>query len=168
MTAPTPGYPTEISSHDLHWLAGLLEGEGSFLKGPPSAPGLPVLSLQMTDEDVVARVASMFGRKLISWQAPNANWQRTFIARASGRKAVAWMVAVRPLMGHRRGLQIDEAIASYAPKAVALLDDDAASRALRLLASGMSVRAVATEFGTSIWCIYDLRGGRTRKHLLRE
>lgn len=168
MSAPTPGFPNEISSHELHWLAGLLEGEGSFLRGPPSAPGLPVLSLQMTDEDVVARVARMFGRKTGSWKSANARWQRTFIARVNGAKAVAWMRAVRPLMGRRRQGQIDEAIASYAPKPIALLDDDSAQHALRLLATGASVRAVATRFGTSVWCIYDLRGGRTHRHVPRE
>jgi hypothetical protein len=48
-----------------------------------------------------------------------------------------------------------------------LLDDGAALEALRMLASGRSVREVAAEFGTSVWCIYDLRGGRTHKHLSR-
>jgi hypothetical protein len=168
MTAATPGFPDEITSHDLHWLAGLLEGEGSFLKGPPSAPGLPVISLQMTDEDVVARVARMFGRTPSSWQAPHDRWQRTFITRATGAKAVAWMHALHPLMGNRRRQQIDEAMASYAPRSAALLDDDTARRALSLLACGASVRDVAAEFGTSVWCIYDLRGGRTYKHLQRE
>jgi hypothetical protein len=59
MSAPTPGFPDDVPCSDLHWLAGLLEGEGSFLKGPPSAPRHPILALQMTDEDVVARVAAM-------------------------------------------------------------------------------------------------------------
>ncbi len=44
----------------LHWLAGLLEGEGSFLKPPPSAPNTPRITLQMTDEDVVQRVQEIF------------------------------------------------------------------------------------------------------------
>jgi hypothetical protein len=168
MTAPTRGFPDEISSLDLHWLAGLLEGEGSFLRGPPSAPGLPVLTVQMTDEDVVARVASMFGRKLGSWQPRDARWQRTFIARVTGAKAVAWMTALRPLMGQRRRSQIDQAVASYAPRPTALLDDDTARDALRSLRAGASVHSVAQRFGTSIWCMYDLRGGRTHKHLPRE
>ena len=70
-------------------------------------------------------------------------------------------------MGERRRGQIDRALASYDPRPVALLDDAGASRALDLLASGRTVRAVAQQFGTSVWCIYDLRGGRTHKHLPR-
>ena len=80
---------------------------------------------------MVARVAAMFGRKLGSWQPRDPRWQRTFHARVTGAKAVAWMTALRPLMGQRRRSQIDEAVASYAPRPTALLDDDSARAALR-------------------------------------
>jgi hypothetical protein len=168
MNTVTLGYPSGIPTEDLHWLAGLLEGEGSFLKGPPSAPRHPVIALQMTDRDVVARVAAMFGRKVGCWQPPEARWQTTYIARVTGAKAVAWMGVLRPLMGDRRRTQIDRALSSYDPKPVALLDDAGATQALEMLASGSSVREVAEHFGTSVWCIYDLRGGRTHKHVPRR
>lgn len=167
MTEAVRGLPEEVSGSDLHWLAGLLEGEGSFLKGPPSAPRHPVLALQMTDEDVVARVAAMFGRKVSCWQPREARWQRTFVVRVTGAKAAAWMTALRPLMARRRQGQIDRALASYEPRPSALLDDGSARAALALLQSGGSVREVARRFGVSVWCIYDLRSGRTHKHLTR-
>jgi hypothetical protein len=63
--------------------------------------------------------------------------------------------------------QIDRAIERYDPRPVAVLDDAGARRALSMLGSGASVRAVAEHVGTSVWCIYDLRGGRTHKHLPR-
>jgi hypothetical protein len=50
-----------VSTHELHWLAGLLEGEGSFTAGPPSSPRMPVISVNMTDEDVVARLGRIPG-----------------------------------------------------------------------------------------------------------
>jgi hypothetical protein len=78
-----------------------------------------VLALQMTDEDVVARVAGMFGRKLGCWQPRQTRWQVTYVVRVTGAKAVAWMTALRPLMGRRRRMQIDQAVASYDPKPVA-------------------------------------------------
>jgi hypothetical protein len=168
MAAPTPGLPDNVSSSDLHWLAGLLEGEGSFLKGPPSAPRHPILALQMTDEDVVARVAAMFGRRASCWQPREARWQRTFLVRVTGAKAVAWMTALHPLMGQRRREQIDRALASYEPRTSTLLDERSAREALALLRSGSSVREVAAHYGVSVWCIYDLRLGRTHKHLLRS
>lgn len=161
------GYPDAVSSEELHWLAGLLEGEGSFLTGPPSAPRYPVVALQMTDEDVVARVAAMFGRKPGRWQPREIRHQETHLVRITGAKAVAWMLALRPLMGQRRRMQIDRAVASHEPNPTALLDDTTASQALHLLATGSSVKDVAEHIGTSIWCIYDLRLGRTHKHVPR-
>ncbi len=115
MPAHTNGFPAGVASCDLHWLAGLLEGEGSFLKGPPSAPRYPVLALQMTDEDVVARVAAMFDRRVGCWRPPEDRWLPTYVVRITGSKAVAWMTELRPLMGHRRQMQIDQAVASYHP-----------------------------------------------------
>jgi hypothetical protein len=76
-----------------------------------------------------------------------------------------WMQRLRPLMGERRRGQIDRAVASYAPDPRRLLDDERATEALFRLANGESVRQVAERFGTSIWCIYDLRLGRTHRHL---
>lgn len=43
------------------WMAGLLEGEGSFLKPIPSDPRRPIIACRMTDPDVVGRVAMAFG-----------------------------------------------------------------------------------------------------------
>ncbi len=168
MLSPAPGLPDAVPVHELHWLAGLLEGEGSFLMGPPSAPRYPVLALQMTDEDVVARVSAMFGRKLGRWQSRHVREQPVFLVRITGAKAVAWMTALRPLMGERRRAQIDRAVASHAPTPTARLDEATARQALNLLATGSTVREVAERFGTSIWCIYDLRLGRTHKQITRQ
>jgi hypothetical protein len=66
-----------------------------------------------------------------------------------------------------RQAQIDRALACYAPRPSALLTDDAARAAMAALAAGDPVKAVADRFGVSIWCIYDLRLGRTFKHLAR-
>jgi hypothetical protein len=40
---------------ELAWLAGILEGEGSFIKPVPSAPRLAVVRISTTDRDVVER-----------------------------------------------------------------------------------------------------------------
>ena len=79
-----------------------------------------------------------------------------------------WMTALRPLLGQRRQGQVDRALAAYAPRDNRRLTDDTAREALELLAEGATVRAVAARFETSIWCIYDLRLGRTHRHLARD
>jgi hypothetical protein len=77
------------------------------------------------------------------------------------------MNLLRPLLGERRRQQIDKAVRSYAPDPRRLLSERRAREALTRLANGESVRQVAEGLGTSIWCIYDLRLGRTHAHLPR-
>jgi hypothetical protein len=161
---PSSGY---AEGEDLHWLAGLLEGEGSFFPGAPSSPHLPVIQITMADEDVIKRVAQMFQRSMYTVPPRREGWLTTYGVRVKGSGAVVWMRKLRPLLGLRRRAQVDRAIASYAPRSRQLLDDARAIVALDLLARGESVRAVAARFGTSIWCIYDLRLGRTHKHVQR-
>jgi hypothetical protein len=157
----------DAQSLEVHWLAGLLEGEGSFMPGPPSNPRMPIIALAMNDEDVMTRVGRMFERKVLSIKPRSARWQASYALRVQGAKAVRWMTVLRPLMGSRRQAQIDRALACYAPRQVALLNDETATTALRALAAGATVKEVAAHFGVSIWCIYDLRLGRTFKHLER-
>jgi hypothetical protein len=83
-------------------------------------------------------------------------------------RAVQWMERLRPLMGSRRRDQIDRAVASYGPDPTRLLDDERAAEALLRLSRGQTVKAVAEHFGTSVWCIYDLRLGRTHRHVPRS
>jgi hypothetical protein len=152
-------------SRELFWLAGVLEGEGSFCRGPPSQPGSPILQVAMTDADVMERIGQMFGRAVLRIRPRQAHWHVTYLVRVQGAPAVAWMRLLRPLMGKRRQLQIDRAVESYECRSNRRLDDKAAREALARLGGGESVRSVAEHFGVTIWCIYDLRLGRTHKHL---
>lgn len=162
------GRPEDATDAEIHWLAGLLEGEGSFFAGSPSAPNLPVLQVSMVDEDVIARVAALFAVTPSVVRPRRANWRTSYTARVRGSRAVAWMHVLRPHLGARRRAQVDGAIASYECRSRRLLDDDAAREALLLLKNGLAVREVAESFSTSVWCIYDLRLGRTHRHLARD
>jgi hypothetical protein len=156
-----------IDQADLHWLAGLLEGEGTFLAGPPSAPRSPAVQVAMVDRDIVERAGSLLRAGVGVHPSRREGWKTTYSVRVRGARAVLWMKRLRPLMGSRRQEQIDRAIASHGPDPRRLLSDDGAAEALARLARGESVREVAERFGTSIWCIYDLRLGRTHTHLSR-
>jgi hypothetical protein len=99
----------------LFWLAGLLEGEGSFLKPIPSAPGQPIASCRMTDLDVVELVATAFGTSV---QANDKGRHRTeFAALLRGARAVEPMTVLRPMMSRRRKQAIDRAVVGYTPPA---------------------------------------------------
>lgn len=69
-----------MENNDLHWLAGLLEGEGSFMKPSPSSPNCPIISLQMTDEDIVKRVSLLFNCKYHSSnRGADKGWKTVFL-----------------------------------------------------------------------------------------
>lgn len=157
--------PEAVSDMEVAWLAGLLEGEGSFMAGPPSSPKLPVVVLSMTDEDVVARVAALWGIRYLTVRPRRHHWAVAYMVQLRGANAVAWMQAMRPLLGGRRRAQVDRAVANYVPPSHRVLDDATAEAALASLGGGASVRQVAERHGTSIWTIYDLRLGRTYRHL---
>ena len=162
---PRPLPPIDVQ--DLYWLAGLLEGEGSFVPGPPSSPRSPLLQISMADRDVIERAAKLIEAGITVVPARREGWRTAYATRLSGPRAVRWMERLRPLMGVRRQRQIDEAIASHAPNPALRLDNERATEALLRLAQGESVRQVAKRFGASVWCIYDLRLGRTHRHLPR-
>lgn len=159
--------PDDASERDLYWLAGLLEGEGSFMRGSPSKPHLPSIQCAMIDQDVVARAAAIFGCGVTTVRPRRSHWKQSYAIRVRGAAAVEWMTALRPLLGTRRREQVDRAVATYENRSNQRLDDVAARQALELLADGSPVREVAERFDVTAWCIYDLRLGRTHKHIAR-
>jgi len=104
-----------ISEPDLAWLAGLLEGEGSFLTARDSRTGreyrYPRISVGMTDRDVIERAAWLLGERR-AYPLPAEKQDRgkkpQFRASLSGWAAAEVMRRLRPWMGKRRGADIDQ------------------------------------------------------------
>ena len=94
---------------DIAWLAGLIEGEGSF----GFKKGCPRIEIQMTDADVVSRAASVLGVK------PRAPWIRkdgykpVWACCAFGSRAIGWMMTLLPLLGERRRARIAEIVSLW-------------------------------------------------------
>jgi hypothetical protein len=105
-----------ISDPERYWLAGLLEGEGTFVAGPPSRRGAPALALVMTDADVVQRVARMWDRALVAIRPRQPHHKTAYASRVRGATAAIWMRGVRRLLGARRQHQIDRALAAHSGK----------------------------------------------------
>jgi hypothetical protein len=138
----------DFSRETLLWLAGLLEGEGSFIPGPPSSPGVPRISVEMIDEDVIARAALALGNRYWRVGGRNDIWKPTYRTQLRGESAVRLMQVLRPMMGLRRQAQIDRALASWSPQEHRLRPEDE-KRILQLVASGLSYRATGRQVGFS-------------------
>lgn len=96
---------------DLYWLAGLLEGEGTFLAGSPSSPTVPLIRVQMTDADIVERVAALIGRR-VQCHRPRKEWYKSSTSTTiKGAGAVHFMRLLCPVRGERRQGQVDLALA---------------------------------------------------------
>ena len=94
---------------DLYWLAGLLEGEGSFMF--VNKQGCLRISLGMTDRDVIERAAKITGSKSI-YESAGTN-KPIFTIDISGKRAAGWMMTMLPLMGIRRATKIVECLSEW-------------------------------------------------------
>ena len=130
----------------LIWLAGLLEGEGTFLRPPPSSPNCPIVSCRMTDRDVVERVARLFGTSTVS--IDKGRFRTEYGAIIKGSRAVTLMRELQPLMGKRRCAAIYAAIHGYSPPQ-RKLDFNKAEQIRRRRRGGESVSSLSRSYGVA-------------------
>lgn len=95
---------------DIHWLAGLLEGEGWF--GWSKSRG-PSIQLEMTDRDVVERVGILWYRGVYRRPPRKEGWLETYRVEIRGKDAIGWIMTILPHMGNRRTAKIREIIEQW-------------------------------------------------------
>ena len=105
----------ELSDTDAAWLAGLLEGEGSFFASRRENKLRGTVSMQSSDQDVIDRVQRITGTGNITHvlrENRKPVWGWALCAKAD---VVALMHRMLPLMGERRSQQIMTALAALDP-----------------------------------------------------
>jgi DNA-binding NarL/FixJ family response regulator len=105
-----------ISVENLIWLSGWLEGEGSFMSGPPSKPNTCVIAAVTTDLDIAEKVAKIMTISVIKQKKRKndpEHYKQTYYVRLQGEKAFNLMKDLKSLMGKRRQEQIDKAMATF-------------------------------------------------------
>lgn len=115
-----------MTDEELSWVAGILEGEGSFSFARITKAGKKTrrklrIRLSMTDFDIVNRVkmlAAPHARILLderSTQTFKDGYKRkdTYILTIEGFAAEGVMRAILPYMGHRRAEKIIECLAGW-------------------------------------------------------
>ena len=91
-----------MEREDCIWLAGLLEGEGTF---DAQRGKYPRVRVGMVDRDVVGRAATLMGSNVRLSLKPKP-YQSTWHAEVSGERARVLMTEVLPFMGARRSAKI--------------------------------------------------------------
>jgi len=105
-----------ITTDQIHWLAGLLEGEGFF--GYNYSRVAPRIQLCMKDRDVVVKTRDLMCKKakIGIHESKKVNHNDTFYFGILGKDAVQWMLTLYPLMSERRKFQIKQALLKWKDK----------------------------------------------------
>ena len=97
---------------NIAWLAGLLEGEGSFVFNRKAGGRCDVrIQLNMTDQDIIERAAKMLGRSV--YRAQRGGDKPQWYVRTTGIKSISWIMTIYGLMGARRQKKIRELLAYW-------------------------------------------------------
>ena len=94
-----------LAPRDIHWLAGILEGEGTF--GDRRR-----IRLKMTDRDVVERVAKLWKRPLVV-EKLQPNRKQAYSTAIGSIDAIGWMMTLYSLLGTRRQTKIRQILADW-------------------------------------------------------
>lgn len=94
-----------MHTRDIRWLAGFLEGEGSFTVNRGVYPRVTVAS---TDLDVLQHAASILGGNVLGPRKCGnlPHHKDDYHVSVNGKYAIAWMLTLYPLLGKRRRRRI--------------------------------------------------------------
>lgn len=138
-----------IVEKDLFWLAGLLEGEGTFYMTKERNRCIPVMAVSMTDEDIIKRVSELWQRKYHCLKKQKEHHKCPYRVAICGAPAIEWMTLLRPFMGKRRSAKIKSIIEEFKgqpPKIIRRkIADEQVREAYIKIANGLSLRKAARE-----------------------
>jgi len=107
----------------IAWLAGILEGEGSFLTARFDSYCYPRVQMTMCDRFVLERTMTLMpGSHIYSVndkRRAERGWSDSWMVTVNGLPAAAVMKAVLPWMGSRRTRAIDRSLSAWRPIRIA-------------------------------------------------
>ena len=101
------------------WLAGILEGEGSFLSARTGIYRYPQVQMTMCDRSVLERAMDLMPSSRIyvdtDKRGIERGWSEAWMVKVNGPPAASVMNAVLPWMGSRRTSAIERALSAWRP-----------------------------------------------------
>lgn len=161
-----------ISMRDWGWIAGFLEGEGSFtLSGVD-----PRVSATQVELEPLQRLVSFFGGKIYPKKPAGFGKKQCHVWVLTGAQGVALMMTIYPLMCSRRQDQIRRAVLAWRSRGVTkgekhhlvTVSDEEALTAMRLVRDGRSIPIVAESIGVVRHIISKWMQGTIRPYLLER
>lgn len=161
----------ELSTIEIAWLAGWLEGEGCFYN---EKNGAPCVSVSTTDKDTAEKAVRFMLAKKSYGRIQREGCKKQWDIRVNCKKAMRVMCLILPFMGSRRSEKIKEVIhiASLRPGKArgsrnkkSILTEDAVRDIKMKLGSGCSRSSLARIYGVRYRVIYDISVGKTWSHV---
>jgi hypothetical protein len=102
---------------DIYWLAGMLEGKGSFYtytkKNLKQSLTYPEFTFQSVDRDITRRVARITKSNISAVKPYGSSKQLSYKIRLCSTRAIQWMMTIYPIMGIRRKARIKNIISVW-------------------------------------------------------
>lgn len=97
----------------IAWLAGYLEGEGCFHLD--TSRRRPVITVRSTDEDVIKRVAALWGTNVHYYdnRPGSLGKKRIFGTQTRGARGGGWMMTLYAFLGTRRRAKVREVLSGW-------------------------------------------------------
>lgn len=162
----------DMSKENKYWIAGLLEGEGAFMTGPPRDPNQITIDIHMIDKDIMERVAEIFGTSVYK-RPKRENRQQIYRVQIYCSRAISLMKAIYPIMGERRKSQIEKVFKAWDPwkhkKANSKLNDEKAKEVFHLTQNtNKSYEEIAKSFPVSDKTVKKIAQRKTYQWVTRN
>ena len=115
-----------VTTKEIAWLAGIIEGEGCISLHPARGPRFPTLHVTMADRDVIERVTTLlrlatgrtYSREVgepikIDRRRRKPTHRDLYTTRIYGNRVVQWLMTIYPLLGVRRRTKAAEVIRTW-------------------------------------------------------
>jgi hypothetical protein len=98
-----------VKTGDIYWLAGILEGEGSF----QWYHSTPAIRVEMTDKDVIEKAAALLNPVYEIRVRTLPSGKESYRVVTNTSLAIQWMMTLYPLMGRRRQESIEHVLLQW-------------------------------------------------------